>query len=175
MKHPMDPRIKYTQVSDGHVSTISLPTGSLSKFETTFLPDGDKDIERDEQFNLEEDALEYHDFLVDELTVKNGPTELEPHVCKDTSGPASPEAIAKNEADMARTEPLIVFFSKTQERGSLGSCWYETNGGGRVAVTEVIMGHWRGTPIDERVSDAILQGPVVRYLGRKVGSGKIIN
>lgn len=66
-----DPRLRWTAVENGHVSTIRLPGGD---FEVAFVPN-EGDINRDERFDREDDAADYHGHLVTGLSapgVTNG-------------------------------------------------------------------------------------------------------
>ena len=58
----MDPVILRTPVPGGAVSTVRLRSGA---FETALLPDNTEDIDREEVFQGESDALAYHHRLVE--------------------------------------------------------------------------------------------------------------
>ncbi len=78
-----DPRLEWTAVGGGHVSTIGLPAGSLGGcFEVAFLVDDG--ISHEERFDDRRDAASYHDHLVTGLASWFIPEDAR-QVCGDTS------------------------------------------------------------------------------------------
>lgn len=85
-----DPRVRWTRVPTGHVSTVRGPSGVL---ETAFLRDDRDDIEKERRFGEDEAAaLRYHDELVASLTT-TGPPRGGPATSADLANPpADPHA-----------------------------------------------------------------------------------
>ena len=84
----VDPRVQWTAVAGGQVSTVRSPSGI---FETALLRDGEDGIELEKRFGDDEAAvLRYHDELVASLTpTAKADPPTDPHPTTATAAPSS--------------------------------------------------------------------------------------